>query len=818
MVKIDFFKSKKIDSFFSRGYWTQELSPYATHIFKRIFYAISWFAVIILLLLVFLRIFLSSQIVWLQEIDIIPFLFILVDFIIINRVYSKKGLTNEKFWFWFLVILIFLNFIWSVGIKEYKGQGIYNFRIIYNYLLIVVGFFLFILLRRGVSKFLVDLKIAISRIKSAPNKEIEKEKSLEIKKVNDFPKKFKNINRIPILRSVFKWMYKEGGWSILLTLILLIAFFLLKIPYLDNTIIESSPNFDKFKTYLPNLINAYTEQNFFSNQNFYYVNLDTYQGEPGIYSQFPFYTWVFYPFMPLIGRISFLLLVRILMALLDVLIFLGIYLFFKKVFTKKIALIGLLFLVINSFFHNYFFVTVLDRPGLLFLFFAMAAYLNKKNASAFLLCGLAILNRISLIPFVMTFFIPMILFSNKGIKNKLARLVDFGILSFLPIVLFYAFIRNIPKYTYPVSLTIVLSSIVVILVTYYLVKKDIIRYFILKYKFTWFLIIFLLCSFFIFFYQRVIYFSKSFLTDWNLIFRWEVYYLIIRQLEIFFPSTIWIISLSGLLLGMVLFNKKIRRILLLFIFSCCAYLIVDSKVIFFHHYYRHVFVILLIFLTCFLLSTILHITKRRFLNIIFLISIVSLFSLGSYRIFHYRAEKLSNADISSSQDYNQAIDYIKQTIEPEEKVLTREYSTYAGILLLAFRSPAMFSTSITEKISGFGFCQTMSKYNVKYYISQGESDFSDIIYLFETPITEKIDRTEHILYRISNEFRKKYPDSQLRDLRKEIETVEYSLDLEILHDQYRPDKYFELDKVIGNFYIYRLKDCQLIDYIEPDVF
>jgi len=142
----------------------------------------------------------------------------LVDFIIINRVFSGGGIKNKRFWWWLLVSLLMLNFCWSLGMNQYDSFEVYSFDIGMNYLLIITGLFLI----KPFRDKLINL-IKIKEIKEEENKEEQDEKT----KSNEFSNKYPKINKFPFVRNIVGWMYKEGwGFSIgLLVIVLIGAYF-----------------------------------------------------------------------------------------------------------------------------------------------------------------------------------------------------------------------------------------------------------------------------------------------------------------------------------------------------------------------------------------------------------------------------------------------------------------------------------------------------------------------------------------------------------------------------------------------------------------
>lgn len=760
-----------------------------------------WVGAIIIGVLIIAILLKLDGVLWLRKIDVLIYIFILINLLILNRLLRKNNPRNDKPLIWFLIGMLVLNFIWSFASGEYARQDIYDFKINLYYLLISIG----LLLIPTVQNKIKHLPSYFKEIKVGLNNQLEQEKLYGRSQISNFPKRYKKISRVPGLKQIFRWGHKDGFLQVLLVFLLLTCFILIKIPYLNNTIAES-PNFDKYKTYLPGLVNSYEQRDLFFNQNLYYQHLDTYDGESVAYSDFPFYAWAFFPFVPLANSISLLLLIRILMAFLDAIILLGIYLFFRKILPKRAALIGLLFLVVNGFFHNYFFVTVMGRPALLFLFFALNSCLDQNKPRAYLLAGLSILNRLSFIPIISVFFVSDIIFSKGTKKEKFTDLSNFIFLAALPVAIFSFIVKYVPLYSFSVSLSIILISILGIICAYYCVKKNYLGSMLEKSRYVWVSAIpfFGVVSYLL--YKKAAYLQNAYLTDASLIFQWKMYYLILRQLENMFPASVWVLVLLGLFTGIILFSKINRKILILLTFSAIFYLISVSKAIFFHYYYRHILVITIVFLVCVFISVMPYITKKKSLNIALSVVIVFLFSVSSYSIYHKGAEKIISSD--NINDYSQAIEHVKTAVKPEERILTEGLKVNAGLVLLSDRSPANFSSNIRDEIKEQGFCSAMEKYNARYFISEGKSDFRNLLGLIEKSKIKRISRADRIRYRISDEYRKKYPDTELVDIRSEVNTKEYLANREILYQRYKPVQYFKLVDTIDGFYIYKLKDCE----------
>ncbi|MFH1509076.1 MAG: hypothetical protein ABIE68_02850 [bacterium] len=673
-----------------------------------------------------------------------------------------------------LITLFIFNIIWSFGLSEFKSYNIYKFNITLNYLLILIG----LSFLKTSHKYIQNIIIFIKKTSTKVDTELQN---------NDK-----------------KSSTKSKALTIVIVLLLLSLFVFLKLPYINSTIDHTSPNYDKFKTYLPVLINSYQENNLFSSNNYFYKNLDSPRIKiPTPYQDFPFYSWTLYPFMFLTETISFLLIVKVFLIVIDVLILFGFYLILRKLFATKVAFTGLLLLAINSFLHNYFFVTVMDKPGLLFFVYSVVLYLYKKNNLSYTLSGLSILNRISFAPIVFGFYVFGIMIKKDRISNKTVEVIKMFILSLLPYILFQSFTKYIPQYESPYNFLILIGTVLFYILIYFLLKNKTIDVKIIKNK------LFLIPAFLFGVLVSYVICSKfnllnnNFITDLSILFKPNIYYLIIRQLENFFPIWIWSIVIFGIVLS---FNsRKFIKTIPLFLIGSLLYLVIGSKAIFFHNYYRHIFVVVIILLICTFLSYISHISKKRIISNTIYIILVLFISISTFTISHNRATDL--AEGNNILDYESSIQFIKDNIKINEYTLTPNSRLRNGLILLSFRSPASFSKNIIEEISNNGFCQTMTKYNVKYYISDNESDFSDLLYLFESFNYDTVSRSEQILYRISDSALNKYPSNKLVDVRSDLKSTSNEIDTSFLLDTYNPSQYYSLNHSQNEFYFYTLNSC-----------
>jgi hypothetical protein len=148
------------------------------------------------------------------------FVFILIEFLIL--VFLKKEQERFKEKLNFYLKYGFLAGLLLITISSLKFEFIKNI----NYLQIVIDnlskhnfLLIFLAITLGFLLFYFNHGIIEEEIE----REEEQKELLEEKRLQEFPKKFSKILKIPVLRNVVRWIYKEGwGFSISLFLIALI--------------------------------------------------------------------------------------------------------------------------------------------------------------------------------------------------------------------------------------------------------------------------------------------------------------------------------------------------------------------------------------------------------------------------------------------------------------------------------------------------------------------------------------------------------------------------------------------------------------------
>lgn len=330
----------------------------------------------------------TSSLSWIRQFDVFLILFLLIDFIVINRVLSKNRLKYQKSFFWILIGLIFVIIFWGIAKNAYPEQEIYSFNNLAYFGILVLG--VISLVTKEARRIFEPLKIRLEKEKkllkyiflitllivvlaqilsSFPQNEVinsileiynlfkgllfffaifagaltfyfnrekidtelEQEKTTEglaeEKRKKEFPQKFPRLNKIPILRNIVKWMHKEGWWYSSIIIMLIIIGFGIRLYHLG----ELSLWWDEF---------VVMEQT---------NNILTYgiPGNPlthGYYWRGAVYHYLVIPFIKLFGTNEFGY--RFLGVLAGVGIIITTYLILKKI-NKKIAIAAALFITFS---------------------------------------------------------------------------------------------------------------------------------------------------------------------------------------------------------------------------------------------------------------------------------------------------------------------------------------------------------------------------------------------------------------------------------------------------------------------------------------
>ncbi|MFH2097684.1 MAG: glycosyltransferase family 39 protein, partial [bacterium] len=177
-------------------------------------------------LLILLRFILFREIDWLGKIDVILTLLILIDFLILVTILNEPKLKVEKFWLWVLIILWFYNIVWGVSLKYFPYPGIQEFNATLYYSVILLGLMSLRFVRKKIYNYFTLLIKENIKIEN----ENSKEKIIEMARQNEFTNKFKTVNKIPFIRNIASFFYKQGNYYSLGLIIAVIVLIALSLP------------------------------------------------------------------------------------------------------------------------------------------------------------------------------------------------------------------------------------------------------------------------------------------------------------------------------------------------------------------------------------------------------------------------------------------------------------------------------------------------------------------------------------------------------------------------------------------------------------
>jgi hypothetical protein len=280
-----------------------------------------------------------------------------------------------------------------------------------------------------------------------------------------------------------------------------------------------------------------------------------------------------------------------------------------------------------------------------------------------------------------------------------------------------------------------------------------------------------------------------------------MYEIILNQIiQRFFDNYIQIFILLGVLI--ILMNLKQNRKILALLSASATYLILASTSIAFHQYYRHIFVILFIVLMILVLDKIFKIIKPKKFLLLYICILSIFFFFGTYLNTSKKLEYIASREKIEGLDTTS--EFLKANTNPDEKIIYSDLDLAIDLFFLTLRNPANFNYELTrESIVQKGFTETLTDYNVNYFVSKGPSDFSYFLNMFEE-IQEIItpSRKEMIQYRLKTHT----PGStEGFDLRPSLREINYYINPKEALNNHNPSQYFVLEKIAGDIYIYKLE-------------
>lgn len=731
--------------------------------------------------------------------------------VLINLKFNTHVLTISLLCFCFLSLFFYLKKNEENYIEKIKNLFCYIFYI--SLFLIILSLFplefinhfssikKIILFLNNNQIFLIILTIISRVIYHYPRKKIlkdvenenNKEKKEELKRLKKYENKFNVLKikkiipnkyvsspfyfLIKFFDNIFKWVYKEGWIYILCLFLIMFIFTAIKLPYFETPFIGEHSM--KYNSHVEPAKYMYELNNPFHFQKKYFS--DPINNPQGIFDEFhflPVHEWGILSLMYLFPNQSLEFNTRLWTHFLGLLIILFSYLFFSRLFNKKLSLIITFLISINPIFYLLSFVTVQDSLILIFTLIALIyliKYTKSKNIFDLYLVGLffGIGNTIKYSIFLwlapIIFFI--LVFNSKKLNIFLRDFCIIIFISILSIVSFKTSLINLPS-----SILIpFLLFIIWILIFYFLF------YFINKYEkrislifskiifnkllFFGLIFLFLFFSIFVLYFTQIISFFDHFLTDLSLIFHWGMYnHLFTRFFKSQMNHNIFYLGLIGFVFNFILGSIKHKKILISFIVGSLIFCILASKSIFFHNYYLGIIIItfsLSIGLMFYLLSKSI---KSKTLLVFLILLILAIIFPTIYEATIDRLER--NLDLLD--DLKEVTEYLIENSEENEIFLDINYNS----ILIFYTNRAqtnrqiLDNEEIRDSVMDIGFKETMDKYNISYMIHNHANLYYDgFANLFSEGLEPvEISRSDAI----KSMFDSKYAEFKDSELRKEI--------------------------------------------------
>lgn len=706
--------------------------------------------------------------------------------------YKKKNLYKEivKYLFLFFLLLITINSL------EFKFLGPFtNFynsnQVLFLYLITIV---------LGVIMFWQNRSVI---------RDLEQEKTREgkeeIKRKKEFPEKFSNINKIPVFRSIVKWVYKEKWWYILGLFFIIVLFIYIRYPYMDLNFtgyheMKYSWSVEPAKHMLDHGM-LWNERKYIADP---VLLID---GTYDTFGTYPLMEWGLYTTFKLFPNNSIELNARLFTTFIGILIFIFAYLLFKSFLSKKQTLILLFLFSINVIIQFFTYVTVND--SLIILCFFISLYflikgLRENNIESIffagIIAGIGINLKYSLIIFLVPISLILICYYKKvSIACRFNYLLFFLPNLILQTVIFRISIRYLPT-NFLLYLSIFISLVVLQIIFYLNIKK--VSYYCEKFiekhldskKFYLFIIIGILII--IITLIKIEWLGEMFkgsITDQYLIFNWTMYNTFFENYRDWLTEPIYYLSLIGIFGVIISKIRKIRLLFLGFLISALTYLILASKIIYFHEYYNHIIIIAFILLASNFVYLSCKSLDKFHLKIIFLILFLGLILPPS----------IDNIEEMLSKQGEYIIDvanYLNIHMKEDEFFLGNVRTTisfYADRKM--WKENDQFETNEIlyqnfrkELLLGSNMDELMKKYKTKYYITQGKDNFN-----------------KRAFYHLYN------PDIRRDDIKLSFRTrkilckeqyicyeEQYEKEIEKLFQE-KVQPYLTLEKQIRYYYIYR---------------
>lgn len=747
----------------------------------------------------------------------IAIVFLFIFCVILSKINILPSYWNLTYMFYFTILIVTLFFelkIKKIHEKEREKSGmIYIFS--YLFLLTLIIFATNHFLNRQIILDYMPNLIALSisfgfltfySYRNRVEKEIEQEKideeKSEKKRAKDFYNKFPKINKIPILRNIVKWGYKEGFLVILFLILILVIFTAIKYPYFGVSF--TGEHTMKYNTYVEPAKYMVEHNNPFWYQKKYLI--DPIWNKEGIFNYLgtlPIMEWGLFLTYKLLTKTTLEFSTRMFTNFIGILILIHAFIFFRFWFSRIHSLIIIFLMAINPIISFVTFVTVEDSFLILFMFLSLI-YLNKSLNSQYiknlylsgLLFGIGNSIKYSLFLWLAPIAILILFVKKRDYPEFIKNSSIYLFLSILPILTVKTSIKYLPSNPTK-GILFFIAWIILYFLIYKIIKsyKDELYSFSKNlYKHKIILLIVLAVSIilgFIFLkYTNLISLSNEFLTDSKLIFNYPMYkYMLLEQFKVYMTPTIFGVGLIGLFSLLFLKNKKIKLISVSFLIGSLIYWILASKVIFFHNYYSIIIMISFCILVSNIVLIISKINKKRIFSFIIIILFVTIIYSSCYTTNIERLKREKNGFIEAADYLRKNTNIIDLYID-EGSVLSLTIKTDRGKIN---EISCLYTIEFKEYVRDIGFAEAMKKYNIKYLITTNKepkyTDYANIFTDIELQSTSY--RRSDIINDKLFEYYDYFSDQKLRE--------------KIINDYNVKDK-FILEKQIGDYRFFTFKD------------
>lgn len=552
-------------------------------------------------------------------------------------------------------------------------------------------------------------------------------------------------------------------------LLSIMLFLVLRIPHFGANYVNQY-HADKYSSYLPTSQYMYEQGDPFVQISPGTNDIESNMFERDSFVGFPFYEWTFSPFWIIEGSVDQEVIVHFVMSMLGILLLLLFYIALEKIVRKEVALVSLLVLAVSPFMQLFTFITIMDLPAFIFFLLFIIFLIQKKPVLAYTAAGTSVVLKLSFISLVIPFGILFVLREHAK-EKRLFELMKFFSISLLQFIVFKIFLSSAPSQSTVMNVAGILIYILIIFVPIILFHfKD--SFFLSIYKKyekpLWVIGVLTGLVVFVGDYNNLL---SNFAPEPIVLLTPNLYTTIINDIAVHTSVSMFVLGLIGLM-----YIARTRNYFFNFlVLAGFIYFFVGSKVIYFHIYYKHIFVFLLLIAAIYLLFEFQKKSKEFIFIIFFLIIAVTV--TYSLRVPDY-------LERNSTVQPENAATYLAKNIGDGERVLRSDSLTKNLVLYNQDLEFVNLNSSSVERQSEFkdrveevGLATFLLENNVTYFVNLGSADFESFApLLFDN----------YILYNRKDTIRGKRTDV----LPEDIDIIK---------------SHFELEEIIGEFYIYTIK-------------